>query len=84
MVQQYYGVKHVRSTHATAPSSPYQQITMLSFYTILKLLLLNPQEFGCTRSYIFEQGITVGELSCLHHRNAVTEYSITRKCYYNS
>ena len=39
--------------------------SQITFYLILKLLSLNPKQFGCS-SYTCELGITVCELSCLH------------------
>ena len=81
MVRPYYGAKRAHNTHT--PSHPTSKLlgSQITFYTVLKLLSLNPKHSRCTR-YTCERRVTVRELFCLRRRNGVTVNSIPQKfCY---
>ena len=63
MVRPYYGTKSIHSTHAPPllhPTPSKLLCSQITFYLVLKLLSLNPKQFGCS-SYTCELGITVCE-----------------------
>ena len=77
MVRLHCGAKRPHNTHTPAPSSANCYALKLLFTPFGSCCRWTLNGLAARGSYTCEQGITVCELSCPHHRNGVIVNSIT-------